>query len=164
VIYNLKTFPQNKRGHQPLLGLDVGTTTLGLSLSDRTWTIANSMLTIERTKFNQDIKQLKAIILQHNVGGLIVGWPLNMDGHIGPKCQSVRDFCGLLLQHIDLPLLQFDERLSTVAVTNVMLTADLSRKKRATLVDKLAAAYILQSALDCLKGNMDPDNRLLDLA
>jgi len=135
---------------KPLLGIDVGSHTLGLALSDRSWSIASPLLTITRTKFSKDILILQELIKKHEVVGLILGWPLNMDGSEGPRCQSVRDFSLNLQKHTELPLGFFDERLSTWAVTQTMLCADLSRKRRDELVDKLAASYILQSALDRL--------------
>ena len=150
MILDYQNFPQLYRGTKPLMGLDIGIKNIGVGLSDRTWFIANSLITIARTKFLHDVRKLCELIKLYNVSGLVVGWPLNMDGSIGPRCQSIRDFCQLFKQYCDLPILLFDERLSTVMVNNLMLTADLSRRRRAELVDKLAAAYILQGALDCL--------------
>ena len=135
---------------KPLLGIDVGSHSLGLALSDRSWSIASPLLTITRTKFSKDILILQEILKKHEVVGIVLGWPLNMDGSEGPRCQSVRDFALNLEKHASLPYAFFDERLSTWAVTQTMLNADLSRKRRDELVDKLAASYILQSALDKL--------------
>jgi putative Holliday junction resolvase len=131
-----------------LLGLDLGSKTIGLALSDTTLTVASPMATIQRSKFSKDVEQLRRIVGEQRVGGFVIGLPINMDGSEGPRCQSVRDFARNLVERIPLPLLFWDERLSTAAVTRTMLEADLSRKRRAETVDKLAAAYILQGALD----------------
>ena len=136
-----------KKGER-LLGLDLGSKTIGIALSDTRLTIASSMETIKRIKFTKDAENLMAIIHQQNIGGLIIGLPKNMDGSEGPRCQSTRQFAKNLHEKIDLPIAYWDERLSTVAVTRTLLEANTSRKRRAELVDKMAAAYILQGALD----------------
>ncbi len=133
-----------------LLGLDVGAKTIGLAISDPGLIVASPVETIRRGKFAADAERLKAIIAERGVGGLVVGLPVNMDGSEGPRSQSVRQFARNLLDRADLPLAFWDERLSTAAVTRTMLEADLSRKRRAEIVDKMAAAYILQGALDSL--------------
>jgi putative holliday junction resolvase len=133
-----------------LLGLDVGAKTIGLAISDPGLTVASPVETIRRGKFTADAERLKALIAERRVGGLVLGLPVNMDGSEGPRCQSVRQFARNLLERVDLPLAFWDERLSTAAVTRTMLEADLSRKRRAEVVDKMAAAYILQGALDAL--------------
>ena len=133
-----------------LLGLDVGAKTIGLAISDPGLIIASPVETIRRGKFAADAERLKTLIGARGVGGLVVGLPVNMDGSEGPRCQSVRQFARNLLERVDLPLAFWDERLSTAAVTRTMLEADLSRKRRAEIVDKMAAAYILQGALDAL--------------
>jgi putative Holliday junction resolvase len=135
---------------QRLLGLDVGEKTIGLALSDVGRMIATPFKTIERSKFSKDAQALAAIVKEHDVGALVLGYPVNMDGSEGPRCQSVRQFVRNLAPTIDLPMLLSDERMSTMAVTRTMLDADLSRQRRAELVDKMAASYILQSALDTL--------------
>lgn len=134
-----------------LLGLDVGSKTIGLALSDTTLTVASPMETLRRGKFAVDAERLRAIVSAQGVGGLVVGLPINMDGSEGPRCQSVRQFARNLLERIDLPLVFWDERLSTAAVTRMLIEGDLSRKHRAATVDKLAAAYILQGALDATR-------------
>ena len=134
-----------------LLGLDVGRKTVGLALSDGTLTVASPYDTIRRKKFAQDAERLRATIAGEGVGGLIIGLPINMNGTEGPRCQSVRQFQRNLERLIDLPMAFWDERLSTAAVTRALLEADASRARRAQLVDKLAAAYILQGALDFMK-------------
>lgn len=134
-----------------LLGLDVGDTTIGLALSDTSRLIATPHTTIERKKFSKDMDALKAIIAGQGVGGLVIGLPVNMDGSAGPRAQSTRTFVSNLAKHIGLPLLLWDERLSTMAVERMMVEeADLSRKRRAELVDKLAASYMLQGFLDSM--------------
>ena len=135
-----------------VMGLDVGEKTIGIAVSDTTHTVATPLETLKRGKFAADVERLRKLIAEHKVGALVVGLPINMNGSEGPRCQSVRAFAGNLLAKIDLPLAFWDERLSTSAVTRTMLDADLSRARRAELVDKLAAAYILQGFLDHLKG------------
>ncbi|MGB0906565.1 MAG: Holliday junction resolvase RuvX [Maricaulaceae bacterium] len=134
-----------------LLGLDPGTKTLGLAVSDRTRLIATALETIRREKFTPDAAKLLSIYDTNQASALIVGYPLNMDGSHGPRTQSVRDFCTNLLRIRDIPIFLWDERMSTMAVTRTMLEADMSRKKRAENVDKLAASFILQGVLDRLR-------------
>jgi putative holliday junction resolvase len=131
-----------------LLGLDVGEKTIGLALSDLGLMIATPMQTIRRTKFAADLKLIATIITDQQVGGLIIGLPINMDASEGPRAQSIRQFARNVLKQIDLPVVLWDERLSTMAVTRILIDADTSRARRAELVDKMAAAYILQGALD----------------
>lgn len=133
-----------------LLGLDVGERTIGLALSDGSLTIATPLETIRRSKFTADAERLKAVIAARQVGGLVVGLPIDMHGGEGRRCQSVRQFAANLLEKIDLPLAFWDERLSTVAVTRTLIDADLSRARRRDVVDKAAAAWILQGLLDRL--------------
>ena len=134
-----------------MLGLDVGSKTVGLALSDVSLTIASPLVVIRRTKFMQDAKNILEIVDKQSVGGLVLGLPIGMDGHEGPACQSIRQFAANLLALRDLPLAFWDERLSTAAVTRTLLDADLSRRRRAELVDKLAASYILQGLLDATR-------------
>ena len=136
---------------QRLMGLDVGEKTIGIAVSDTTFTIASPVETIRRKKFAADAGRLQALVAERQIGGFVIGLPINMDGSEGPRCQSVRAFAGNLVAKLDLPLAFWDERLSTAAVTRTMIEADLSRGRRAELVDKLAAAYILQGFLDRLK-------------
>ena len=134
-----------------LMGLDVGSKTVGLALSDVMRMVATPLETLRRTKFTKDAVALRRIFEEHEVAGLIIGLPVSMDGTEGPRCQSVRQFAANLLEHVDLPLAFWDERLSTAAVQRLLTDeADLSRRRRAQLVDKLAAAYILQGALDAM--------------
>ena len=136
---------------QRLLGLDLGEKTIGLALSDRLLTVATPFETLKRGKFTADVARLDIIISEQGVGGLVVGLPLNMDGSDGPSAQSARAFGRNWAAHSPLPLVFQDERLSTSAVTRTLLEADASRKRRSEVVDKMAAAYILQTALDRLK-------------
>jgi len=134
-----------------LLGIDVGTKTLGLALSDLSLTVATPFATLRRTRFTAAAQHLKAIVHEHEVGGLLLGLPVSMDGTEGPKCQSVRQFAANLLGVLDLPLAFWDERLSTAAVERMLIAeVDMSRKRRRNVVDKAAAAYILQGALDAM--------------
>ena len=148
----LNEISQHLRRDQRLLGLDLGTKTIGLALSDVSRTIATPLETLARKKFTQDAEALLKIVGKYDVGGLVLGLPVSMDGTEGPRCQSTRSFAANLLKIRDIPIAFWDERLSTAAVTRTLLEADASRARRAELVDKLAAAYILQGALDALKG------------
>ncbi|MEO6248523.1 MAG: Holliday junction resolvase RuvX [Sphingomicrobium sp.] len=132
-----------------LAGLDVGTKTIGLALCDAGWSFAGPAETIARTKFSVDLALLRQFIARHAVVGLVVGLPLNLDGTDSPRTQSVRAFARNLLP-LDLPILLWDERWSTQAVERAMIAADVSRAKRALAIDKLAAAHILQGAIDAL--------------
>jgi len=141
---------------QRLLGLDLGEKTIGVAISDPGLTVASPIDTVRRTKFTEDVKQLAKMMQGREVGGIVVGLPINMDGTQGPRCQSVRHFAENLVKRADLlgmePEIAFwDERLSTVAVQRLLIDeADMTRNKRAQSVDKMAAAYILQGALDAL--------------
>ena len=134
-----------------LMGLDLGTKTIGVAISDALRMTASPVETIKRTKFTADADRLLALIAQNAVTGIVIGLPLNMDGSEGPRAQSTRAFVRNLRQKTDLPIVFWDERLSTMAVTRTMLEADLSRARQAEVVDKLAASYILQGALDRLR-------------
>jgi putative Holliday junction resolvase len=133
-----------------LMGLDLGTKTIGLALSDIMRTIATPLQTIRREKFTTDIKILLQLAKEHDVSAFVIGMPFNLDGSEGPRAQATRAFARNLGQHTELPLVFWDERLSTVAVERTLLEADASRKRRAEVIDKMAAAYILQGALDRL--------------
>jgi putative Holliday junction resolvase len=141
--------PRLKKGER-LLGLDVGTKTIGMALSDTTLLVATPLATIRRTRFRDDVRTLMAEIDKHGVGGVVVGLPLGLDGRDSPRTQGVRQFARNLLAERDLPLAFWDERLSTAAVEREMIAADLTRKRRAEIIDRVAAAYILQGLLDRL--------------
>ncbi|MGE5563312.1 MAG: Holliday junction resolvase RuvX [Bacillota bacterium] len=132
-----------------LLGLDVGTRTIGVAICDAGWHFGGPSETIRRTKFTQDVASLRRIIEHEHAQGLVVGLPLNMDGTDSPRTQSVRAFARNLAP-LDLPILLWDERWSTQAVERAMIEADVSRARRAEKVDALAAAHILQGAIDAL--------------
>ena len=134
-----------------LMGLDVGTRTIGLALCDAGWTIATAAELIRRTKFAADLDKLRGIVTAQSVKGIVIGLPLNMDGSDSPRTQSTRAFARNLAP-LGLPVLLWDERWSTQAVTRTLIDADASRARRADLVDKMAAAYILQGAIDGLVG------------
>ena len=134
-----------------LLGLDLGTRTIGIAVSDVSRTIATARTTLRRTKLSRDIETLRGLIASEGIGGIVVGLPVNMDGSEGPRAQSARDTAARLAEGLSLPVALWDERWSTVAAERAMLDADLSRRKRARKVDQVAAAYILQGALDRLR-------------
>ncbi len=133
-----------------LLGIDLGTKTIGLAISDGLRLTATPLLTIKRKKFTRDANQIIEVIEQNQVMGIVLGLPLNMDGSEGPRAQSTRAFARNLQNLIKIPIAFWDERLSTSAVTRTLIEADMSRAKRGELVDKLAASFILQGALDHL--------------
>jgi len=134
-----------------LAGLDVGTKTIGLAYCDAGWTIATPAETIRRTKFGADLEALRKVVASQSIRGLVLGLPLNMDGSDSPRTQAIRAFARNC-KPLDLPILLWDERWSTAAVTRTLLDADASRARRAEVVDKMAAAYILQGAIDGLAG------------
>jgi putative Holliday junction resolvase len=133
-----------------IMGLDVGTKTIGLALSDTRLVIASPLQTIRRRRFREDIAALFALVERHDVGGLVIGLPLSLAGSDSPRTQSVRQFARNLLALRDMPVAFWDERLSTAAVTREMIAHDMTRKRRAEIVDRVAAAYILQGFLDAM--------------
>ncbi|HEX4762250.1 MAG TPA: Holliday junction resolvase RuvX [Sphingomicrobium sp.] len=141
--------------HGKLAGLDVGTKTIGIAICDSGWHFAGPAETIRRTKFTKDLEVLSAFVSREHVVGLVVGLPLNMDGSDSPRTQSVRAFARNL-EPLGLPILLWDERWSTQAVERAMVDADVSRARRAEKVDALAAAHILQGAIDALANLSEP--------
>jgi putative Holliday junction resolvase len=133
------------------MGLDLGTRTIGVATSDRTRMIATPVETIARTKFTADASRIIEIATRENIGVIIMGLPVNMDGNEGPRCQSTRAFVRNFARLSPIPVVYWDERLSTAAVERMLIEADASRAKRAEVIDKLAAAWILQAALDSLR-------------
>jgi putative Holliday junction resolvase len=133
-----------------LLGLDVGSKTVGLALSDVTRSIATPYGTVRRTKFTEDAKVIQEAVEEHQVGALVIGLPINLDGSEGPRAQSTRAFARNLAARVEVPMVFWDERLSTAAVERHLIEAGASRKRRAQVIDRMAAAYILQGALDRL--------------
>jgi putative Holliday junction resolvase len=138
-----------------LLGLDLGEKTIGLALSDTTLTVATPYHTLKRGRFSADAAAIEQIAAKEGVGGLVIGLPLNMDGSGGPAAQSARAFARNFSARSNLPLVLWDERLSTAAVQRDMIAADATRKRREGAVDKVAAAYFLQGALEALR-NLPP--------
>lgn len=134
-----------------LMGLDLGTKTIGLAVSDDGRRVASPLRTIARTKFKADAAELLRVAGELGIAGFVVGLPLNMDGSEGPRAQATRAFARNLAGLTELPIMFWDERLSTAAVTRTLLEADTSRKRRDEVVDKMAAAFILQGALDRLR-------------
>lgn len=136
----------------PVVGLDLGTKTIGVAVSDASLMIASPLELIRKTQFTKDAEALFKAMDSRNAGGVVIGLPVNMDGTEGPRCQSARAFGRNLLRLKDLPIAFWDERLSSVAVNRVLIEeADVTRARRADLVDKMAAAYILQGALDRIR-------------
>lgn len=135
---------------RPVLGLDLGEKTIGIAISDRRLGIATPLRTIRRTKFGADAAALAALMAEREVCGLVLGLPLNMDGSEGPRAQSTRAFAHNFTRAHPVPVLLWDERLSTVAAERALLEADTSRRRRAQVIDHVAAAIILQGALDRL--------------
>ncbi|HEY4473297.1 MAG TPA: Holliday junction resolvase RuvX [Stellaceae bacterium] len=146
--------PQQLRAAVPpgrrIIGLDVGTKTIGLALSDTRLVIASPLDTIRRRRFAEDMAALFTLIDRHEVGGLVIGLPLSLGGGDSPRTQSVRQFARNLLALRDMPVALWDERMSTAAVTREMIAHDMTRKRRAEIVDRVAAAYILQGFLDAI--------------
>jgi putative Holliday junction resolvase len=134
-----------------LIGIDAGTKTLGLALSDVRRTIASPLETIRRTKFTADTARLFALVTEHDVAGLVLGLPRNLNGTEGPRAQATRAFARNLNKLSLLPILLWDERLTTAEAERMLIDADQTRKRRAEVIDKLAATIILQSAIDRLK-------------
>ena len=134
----------------PLMGLDLGTRTIGVAVSDGLRISATALEVVRRTRFSADAARLEEIIAGRGIAAIVLGLPRNMDGSEGPRCQSTRAFARNLAARIDLPIAFWDERLSTVAAERALLAADSSRKRRREVIDKVAAAFILQGALDRL--------------
>lgn len=148
----IRAFTEASQGGARLIGIDLGTKTIGLALCDVGRRIASPLETIRRVKFTPDVARLRTLCQTHGVGGLVIGLPLNMDGSEGPRSQATRAFVRNLKPLLPLPVLFWDERLSTAAVTRALIAADASRARRSEVVDKLAAAYILQGCLDTMRG------------
>lgn len=158
-ILDLPSFKAALPMRSRVMGLDIGTHRIGIAVSDETHFMSMPLQTLERQKLKQDKAILDQIIAEKKIGGCVVGWPLNMNGTEGPKCQSVRDFMGTLLKEYQLlncageemPVFFWDERLSTVAMQRSLISdLDTSRKKRAKVIDQMAAQFILQGALDAM--------------
>jgi len=150
-IVSLAEIKTSLKPGRRLLGLDLGSKTIGLAVSDASMIVASPLETIRRTKFTKDAEQLETIIVEQNIGGLVLGMPVSMDGTEGPRCQSTRQFATNMLRRLDIPITYWDERLSTAAVERFLINeVDMNRKRRGEVIDKMAAAYILQGALDAV--------------
>lgn len=151
-VGGLKELKRDLVPRKRLLGLDLGEKTIGMAVCDDRLSIAMPLHTLRRSKFTLDIEAMKVVIRDYDIGGIVIGLPINMDGTEGPRCQSVRHFGDNLLKLLgDMPVLFWDERLTTHAAERFLIEeAGLSREKRAAVVDKMAAAHILQGALDAL--------------
>ena len=158
---DLEAFVRGLANGARLLGIDLGEKTIGLALSDVSRSIATPLETLRRTKFTPDAERIRALVSRFGIGGLVIGLPLNMDGSEGPRAQATRAFVRNLNPLLGLPILFWDERLSTAAVTRTLIEADASRARRGEVVDKMAAAYILQGALERIRhgeaGEHEPD-------
>ncbi|MDX1785613.1 MAG: Holliday junction resolvase RuvX [Roseovarius sp.] len=150
IFEDIEGFVQALPPMRALIGLDLGDKTIGVAISDRSLSVASPFETIRRRKFGLDAARLLEIATGREVGGIILGLPRNMDGSEGPRCQSTRAFARNLTRLTDLPIGYWDERLSTVAAEKALLEADASRKRRAEVIDNIAASYILQGVLDRL--------------
>ncbi len=148
ICEDIESFAAALPAGRAILGLDLGSKTIGVALSDRLWSVASPHETVQRTKFIADAARLLAIAAAREAGGIILGLPRNMDGSEGPRCQSTRAFARNLARLTDLPISFWDERLSTVAAERALLEADATRKRRSQVIDNIAAAYILQGVLD----------------
>ncbi len=150
IVEDIEAFAAALPAHVPIAGLDLGTVTIGVAVSDGFRRVATPLETIKRTKFSKDAEALLKILDHRGLKGIVLGLPLNMDGTEGPRCQSTRAFARNLERLTDVPITFWDERLSTVAAERALLEADTSRKRRSKVIDHVAASYILQGALDRL--------------
>jgi len=151
-VLDLTELPAALPAYAPVVGLDLGERTIGVAVSDATRTVASPMETIRKTKFTDDAKRLFALMESRGAAGLVIGLPVNMDGTEGVRCQSNRAFARNLLRLRDVPIAFWDERMSTMAVNRMLIDEmDINRARRAEVVDKAAAAWILQGALERLR-------------
>ena len=150
IVEQVEDFAAALPVHRALMGLDLGDKTIGVAISDGMLSVASPFETIRRRKFGLDADRLLEIVADRSIGGIILGLPRNMDGSEGPRCQSTRAFARNLERLTDLPIGFWDERLSTVAAEKALLEADATRKRRAEVIDNIAASYILQGVLDRL--------------
>jgi putative Holliday junction resolvase len=151
-LHDINDFASHRACGQRIMGLDLGEKTIGVAISDPTWQIATPITVIRRTNRKADIMATLTLASQYHVFGIVVGLPVNMNGSFGPQAEKMREFARSLSEISELAVMLWDERLSTAAVNRTLLSADMSRKRRGEVVDKLAAAYILQGALDRLRG------------
>ena len=152
----VNVLPEGKK----LLGIDLGTKTIGLAVSDPSLKIASPIKTLNRSKLKKNSPEIALIASEHSIGGIVVGMPINMDGTVSARAQATKDWAFSLVELLFVPIAFWDERLSTAAVEKAMIKADLSRKRRAKRIDSAAATYILQGALDFIQ--MDTTKNSLD--
>lgn len=150
-VLDLATVPARLKRFDRLMGIDLGTKTIGLALSDVERRLASPLETIARRKFTLDVEAMLKLATKYEVAVFVIGLPLNMDGTEGPRSQATRAFVRAMASKTPIPFVYWDERLSTAAVTRELIAQDVSRAKRAEVVDRMAAAYILQGALDRLR-------------
>ena len=156
-VLDLTDLPAATAPRTPLVGLDLGEKTIGVAVSDGTRTVASPLQLIRKTKFTDDANALFKLIEDRGAGGIVIGLPVNMDGTEGPRCQSSRAFARNILRLRDIPIAFWDERLSSAAVNRMLIDEhDVNRKQRSEVVDKLAATYILQGALERLRNTPNP--------
>jgi putative Holliday junction resolvase len=161
-IVALADLPDSLARGETLFGLDLGEKTIGIAVADLTGIISTPLTTLARTKFTADAAKLFALMSERGASGLVIGLPLNMDGSEGPRAQSTRAFASNLLRLKDIPIAFWDERLSTAAVNRTLIDeGDISRRRRGQIVDRAAAAWILQGALDRLRGRGSHPTRAL---
>lgn len=150
IFENIESFATTLPPMSALMGLDLGTKTIGVAVSDTFMSVSTPLETVRRKKFSVDAARLLELIKERNIAGIVLGLPFNMDGSEGPRCQSTRAFARNLARLTDIPITFWDERLSTVAAERALLEADTSRKRRSEVIDHVAAGYILQGVLDRL--------------
>ena len=155
IFNNIRILPAHLADRAVLMGLDLGDKTIGMAVSDDGRRVASALDTIRRTKFTKDALALLKLADDYAVAGFLLGLPVNMDGTEGPRCQSTRQFAANLSEKTDLPIAFWDERMSTQAVERHLIEQDVTRKRRAKVVDKMAAQYILQGALDFMRNVAD---------
>ena len=151
ILENIQDFKQKLPERGRLLGFDLGEKTLGIALSDLSRMIASPLVILPKDKLKKLVEDIEKIVIDHKIQGIILGLPMNMNGSEGPRCESVRQFAKNIDPFFQIPIFLWDERLSTMAVSRIMIEADLSRKKQKQVVDKMAAGYILQGAMDALR-------------
>lgn len=156
-LYDITDLASYRERGRRIMGIDLGEKTIGVAISDATWTVATPVMVIRRTNKNADIASVLSLANQYHALGIVVGLPVNMNGSHGPQAEKMRDFARSLSDLSEVLIALWDERLSTAAVNRTLLDADMSRKRRGEVVDKLAATYILQGALDRLS-NIEKNN------
>ena len=153
IVDDIRTLPIHLAARASLMALDLGTKTIGMAVSDDGRRVASPLDTIRRTKFTKDAETLLKLANEYSIAGFVLGLPVNMDGTEGPRCQSARQFGANLAEKSDLPIAFWDERMSTQAMERHLIALEVTRKRRAEVIDKMAAQFILQGALDFL-GNL----------